>query len=293
MALRIAIVGPGRVGTAFARRFVQAGATFVGFVGRDARVVEQQLAVVGTGVALEWSDLQSVHVVIFAVGDADLAGVVAEAASVGGRQCSLWLHTSGRHGLQAFDVATDLGVRIGSLHPVMPFSGPAESTSTAGAPAVLAGPPRSMRLLRRLAAMLEMVPIEWRGSDGERTLYHAGCALAANGATSLFGKAVDLIRTAGGLDAGDAGAIVASLMQAAVRASGQHGAGAALSGPVRRGDADAVRSHLEAIGTATPEAGPAYVALMQLALLLAREQGLAPADCERVAAALSLLRPSS
>ncbi|MGK0261498.1 MAG: hypothetical protein ACI8UD_000132, partial [Planctomycetota bacterium] len=38
---------------------------------------------------------------------------------------------------------------------------------------------------------------------------------------------------------------------------------------------------------------PAYVALMNGALSLARDQGLAPADCERIASALSLLRPPS
>jgi len=295
MALRIAIVGPGRVGTAFAARFVQAGATFVGFVGRSADAVSRQVAAVGAGKSLQWSDLASVHVVIFAVGDADLSAAVREAAAIGGRPCSLWLHTSGRHGLDVFAPAQPLGVRIGSLHPVMPFSGPVEDLQMRGAPAVLAGEQRSMRLLKRLAVMLELDAIEWLGDVGAtgRSLYHAGCALAANGATALFGKSVDLIRAAGGLSADEGAAIVGALMQAAARSATQNGAAAALSGPVRRGDAETVAMHLEAIQKATPEAGPSYVALMQLALILAREQGLPAADCERVAAALSLLRPQS
>jgi predicted short-subunit dehydrogenase-like oxidoreductase (DUF2520 family) len=296
MALRIAIVGPGRVGTAFARRFVQAGASFVGFVGRDRAATAKQVAAVGSGAVLAWPDLHKVHVVVFAVGDGDLAKAVEQAASIGGRPCSLWLHTSGRHGLEVFASAELLGVRTGSLHPLLPFSGSLENINMASAPAVAAGPPRSKRLLKRLAAMLQLAVIEWRAGDGDkqnRTLYHAGCVLAANGATALFGMAADLVRGAGGLDRRDGDAIVAALMNAAVRAASEHGADRALSGPVRRGDAETVALHLAALQDQAAVATPTYVALMQQALLLARDQGLAPADCERVAAALSLLRPSS
>ena len=52
MALRIAIVGPGRVGTAFASRFVRAGASFRGFVGRDPEQVAQRVAAAGAGAAV-------------------------------------------------------------------------------------------------------------------------------------------------------------------------------------------------------------------------------------------------
>ena len=308
MALRIAIVGPGRVGTAFASRFVRAGATFRGFVGRDPEQVAQRVAAAGAGEALSWADLRGVHVVVFAVGDGDLAATIAQAAAVGGRRCSLWLHTSGRHSLDVFQGVGQLGVRTGSLHPVLPFSGSVEGVDMRGAPAVIAGEPRSMRLLKRLAAMLELQAIEWRGvgeagcqgaggedssSARDRTLYHAACALAANGATALFGKATELMRGAHGLDPKDGEAIVAVLMHAAVRSAVEHGAGEALSGPVRRGDSETVAQHLAVLADRNPEATPAYVALMQLALSLARDQGLAAADCERVAQALALLRPSS
>ena len=88
---------------------------------------------------------------------------IAQAAAVGGRRCSLWLHTSGRHSLDVLQGVGQLGVRTGSLHPVLPFSGSVEGVDMRGAPAVIAGEPRSMRLLKRLAAMLELQAIEWRG----------------------------------------------------------------------------------------------------------------------------------
>ncbi|MFT4513269.1 MAG: putative short-subunit dehydrogenase-like oxidoreductase (DUF2520 family) [Planctomycetota bacterium] len=320
MALRIAIVGPGRVGIAFARRFVRAGVHVLGFVGRDRARTESCIEGLDVDLSkfgqlkpdqakpdqaklrvLTWPDVHTAHVVIFAVGDEQLSSAIEAAVAVGGRPCSLWLHTSGRHGLDVFAKAQSLGVRIGALHPLLPFSGSVETQSMQGALALLLGEPRSLRLLHRLCAQLELQPIvcaaigaaEGGVSNHNRPLYHAACALAANGATSLFGLASDLLQRAGGIASEDCDRIVASLMHAAAAASEQHGAGKALSGPVRRGDAQTVAAHLIALNAEAKTAVPAYVALMNGALLLARDQGLAPVDCERIASALSLLRPSS
>lgn len=309
MVLRIAIVGPGRVGIAFARRFVRSGVEVLGFVGRDRARTESCIGNLGVDRAnlrvLTWPDVQSAHVVIFAVGDSELPAAIEAAASVGGRPCSLWLHTSGRHGLEVFAKARPLGVRVGALHPLLPF-GSVQTQSMQGALALLLGEPRSMRLLHRLCQLLELQTIvcaagsayehsasEHNSIEHNRPLYHAACALAANGATALFGLASDLLLRAGGIAKQDGDRIVASLMQAAVASSEQHGAGPALSGPVRRGDAETVTAHLAAMNAAAMTAVPAYVALMNGALSLARDQGLAPADCERLASALSLLRPPS
>jgi predicted short-subunit dehydrogenase-like oxidoreductase (DUF2520 family) len=310
MVLRIAIVGPGRVGMAFARRFVRAGVEVLGFVGRDRAGTESCIADLGVDRAnlrvLTWPDVQSAHVVIFAVGDSELPAAIEAAASVGGRPCSLWLHTSGRHGLEVFAKALPLGVRVGALHPLLPF-GSVQTQSMQGALALLLGEPRSMRLLHRLCQLLELQAIvcatgrdskhsrasEHNLIEHNRPLYHAACALAANGATALFGLASELLLRAGGIAKQDGDRMVASLMQSAVASSEQHGAGPALSGPVRRGDAETVTAHLAAMNAAAKTAVPAYVALMNGALSLARDQGLAPADCERIASALSLLRPPS
>lgn len=305
MALRIAIVGPGRVGIAFARRFVGAGVDVLGLLGRDRCRTQTRLDSLGEVgrklKVLTWTEVHTAHVVVFAVGDEELPAAIAAAAASGSRPCSLWLHTSGRHGLEVFAKASPPaahlgGVRIGALHPLLPFSGSVETHAMHGALALLLGEPRSMRLLHRLCSQLQLQPIvcsDGPGSAHNRPLYHAACALAANGATALFGLAGELLQRAGGITAFDGDRIVASLMQAAVAASAEHGAGPALSGPVRRGDAETVAAHLEALHAEAKASVPAYVALMNGALSLARDQGLAPADCQRIASALSLLRPSS
>lgn len=282
--MRIAIVGPGRVGVALAMALQHAGLDVLGCVGRDPERTQQAAERSGLR-ALTLADLPRAHVVMFCVGDAELAQAIATAAAVGGRRCSLWLHTSGRHDLEVFAPALALGVRTGSLHPVLPFGdAPVAAERLHGVPAVLRGGASSLRLMRRLCVRLGLVAIECGAQD--RALYHAGLALAANGLTALFGLAVDLVQRAGGIAAGDAATIVATLQQQALQSVQQHGAGCALSGPVRRGDAATVALHVERLGVAAPAALPAYRALMHLALRLALQQGLSAAGAAAVQAVL-------
>ncbi|MDA7936495.1 DUF2520 domain-containing protein [bacterium] len=305
MALRIAIVGPGRVGIAFARQFVHAGGHVMAVIGRDRIRTKSCLDGIqpelDSVAAHDWADAQlgdpsvahvnKAHVVVFAVGDEQLESAVRSAVSCGVRRCSLWLHTSGRHSLDVFAPALSFGVRTGSLHPLLPFSGSMEPHTMQGAPALLVGESRSMRLLNRLCAMLELRPVSCSGHH--RVLYHAACALAANGATALFDTALNLMQQAGGLSHKDCSLIVASLMRAATTASEEVGPGLALSGPVRRGDVDTVSAHLSELSQSSPTAVPTYVALMQQALLLARKQGLSSVECEQLAKALLAQRTSS
>jgi predicted short-subunit dehydrogenase-like oxidoreductase (DUF2520 family) len=280
VAVRIVIVGPGRVGTCFGRRFVQAGHDLLGFVGRDPERTRRALRVCGAGRVCTFADLARAHVVVFAVGDGDLAAAIAAAIAAGGaRRCSLWLHTSGRHDLDLFAPAVAQGVRCGSLHPVAPFADVAGGLAAMdGAPALVAAGPRAERLLLQLARGLGMVPLP--GSVGDRTLYHAGCVLAANGLTVLH-DLVERTLAAAGLPPAGRRAVGRALLRAALRGSDARGAANALSGPVRRGDAATVRSHQDALAAAVPEVLPVYRALMAAALPLAAQNGLA---AERVAA---------
>lgn len=290
MTLRVAIVGPGRVGRAFGRRLVQPRVDLLGFVGRTAAAATAAATWCGAGRALQLAELGAAHVVMFTVGDADLPGTVAAAlAAAPPRPCALWLHTSGRCGLEVFAAAVPRGIRCGALHPVAPFPDAATGLTTMqGAPAVLLGDARSERLLLRLCELLGLVPVLSRG--GDRVLYHAACVLAANGLTVLRGLVDDVFAAAGGLSRPDAGRLAFALMGAALRTSSEQGAAAALSGPVLRGDAATLRAHLQALGGAVPAAIPSYLALMRGAVDLAVARGL---DASAAAALRSALLPGA
>lgn len=282
--LRIVIFGPGRVGVAFARALASARCDVLGFVGRDPDRAAAAVAAAGCGRVLAAADHGKAHVVVFAVGDDDLVGAVrAAVAAAPARPCSLWLHTSGRHGLEAFDGIA--GIRRGIVHPTTPVPAPrAGDEPLRGAPGVLVGDPRAQRLLHGLCRRLGLVPFD--GHGGNRALYHAACALAANGLTGLFAEAAAAFAASGVVRPGDGERLVAALMRGALQACGERGPVDGLTGAVRRGDAATVAAHLRELRAHAPAALPVYLATAQAALRLARAAGLAPARADEVAAAL-------
>lgn len=281
MPVRIAIVGPGRVGCSLARGFAAAGAVVVGFVGRDPVRTAAAVASCGIGRVLSWPEATRAHALVFAVGDQDLPGAIAAAAATPVRACSLWLHTSGRHDLDVF--AGIAGIRCGSLHPVAPFSGRSGELVGKDAVAVIAGDGRALPLLRRLCALLGMPVVV--AAPGDRALYHAACALAANGLTALWALAEAAMVRSRVVDPGAARLLTGSLLRQAAAACQAQGPSAALSGPVRRGDAATVALHLDRLA-GSAAAADAYRALALGALDLAAQAGLAPALVARVAAVL-------
>lgn len=293
MVLRVAIVGPGRVGSALGRQLRGPRVELLGFVGRNEAAATRACAWAGQGRVLHWADLRAAHVVIFAVGDADLAtAVVAAVAASAQRSCALWLHTSGRFGLEVFRDAglhVETGqpqVRLGALHPVAPFPDAEQGfRNLPGAPGVWLGEARSERLLVRLCHLLGLVPIQDRA--GDRVLYHAACALAANGLTALRSQVDAVFAGAGGLDRADAARLADALMGSALRSCAALGPQSALSGPVLRGDAGTVVAHLRSLEASVPAVRATYVALMQAALALAVARGLPQAAADAVQNALS------
>lgn len=284
MAIRVAIVGPGRVGQALGRRWAEAGLDLLGFVGRSAQQSIAACTFCGRGRALAAADLPLAHAVVFAVGDDELDRAVAEAAPYATRRCSLWLHTSGAHGLEVLDPLRGSPVRRGALHPAVPV--PDAATGYAqlpGRPAVLLGDAAAQRLLRVLALRLPMRPLAAR--PGDRVLYHAACVLAANSVTALFFVAEQVLLASRCLEPADARLLVQELAAAAVQGAAAQGPVAALSGPVLRGDAATVARHCHSL-QALPDAAEVYRVLQQLALHLAEERGLGSAAAVAVRRAL-------
>src|SRR5262249_51423385 len=175
--------------------------------------------------------------------------------------------------------------RLGGRHPRAPFpDGGPGSRPPAGKPAVLLAEPRGARLLLRLALRLSMLPLVSR--EGDRVLYHAACALAANGLTALYGAADRVLQAASVPAPGEPPAALRALMAAALDACAGLGAAGALSGPVARGDAATVALHREALARIAPPLDQAYRALMVEALELAVQRGLPGPAAASVSAAL-------
>jgi predicted short-subunit dehydrogenase-like oxidoreductase (DUF2520 family) len=116
-------------------------------------------------------------------------------------------------------------------------------------------------------------------AEDRRDLYHAALAGAANHLITLVVQAGDLLQEAGVADpARMLGPLLSAALDNALRLGD-----AALTGPVARGDADTVASHIGALRATAPQALPAYLALARLTADRALAAGLlAPADAQRL-----------
>src|SRR4051794_15947079 len=221
---RLAIVGNGRVGSALARAFAQAGIEVEGPLARG----EQPTA----------------DVVLLCVPDAEIANAAAavEARLVG--------HVSGATPLDAVDFG---------MHPLQTVAGP--ETNFAGCGCAIAGSsPEALELARGLALAARMEPFEI--DDSARAAYHAAASIASNFVVTLEWMA-ERVAASAGIEPADARRMLAPLVRRTVDNWAELGPHAAITGPVARGDEVTVARQRRAIADAAPDLLPLFDALVE------------------------------
>jgi predicted short-subunit dehydrogenase-like oxidoreductase (DUF2520 family) len=249
------IVGLGRVGGALRHGLREAGVSCDG---------EDQPAPAGAPFAAD--------VVVLAVPDAVIA-TVAAALGDGGRLAATHavLHCAGAH--PAGEVLGALRGRVralGTLHPLRSFAA-AVPTPLRGVAFGLEGDADARAAGRRLVRALGGVPVEVEAAA--LPLYHAAAVMASNYVVALCDAAAALLAAA----APGAAPVPAllPLVASALGALQREGLPGALTGPLARGDAATVRSHLEALAARAPELLPLYRACGLRAAEIAARQGQA------------------
>ena len=223
--LQVGVIGAGRVGAVLGAALRTAGHEVVGVSTRDAARAERFLP--GVPVLAPADVARRAELLLLAVPDDALPGVVA------GLEHDALVHVSGRHGADVLRPAT---TRL-ALHPVYPFS---------GGPAELEGvhwgvTATDEALAERVVSDLKGVPVHV--PEELRPLWHAALAHGANHLVTLVVSAAEMLRQAG---ASDPGAVLRPLLTAALDGALDRGADA-LTGPVLRGDAGTVATHLEVV----------------------------------------------
>ncbi len=191
---------------------------------------------------------------------AQVAAVLARRPQ--GAQSAIALHTSGSLDASVLAPLQEVGVAIGSLHPLKAFPHPLPDPEQArGVFFAVDGDPAARALAHRLAAA-------WGGVSAEvapesRALYHFAATLAAGGVVTLLALAQDLAHRLGLPEAAVRGYL--ELCRGAVAQAIETGNPAAvLTGPAARGDRATVAGQLDALGHLAPDKLP-------LVLSLARE----------------------
>ncbi|HLH70423.1 MAG TPA: DUF2520 domain-containing protein [Candidatus Dormibacteraeota bacterium] len=228
--------------------------------------------------------------VFLAVPDQVLAPMAQEVAADLPDAVAAFAHLSGALELDVLAPLAERGCAVGSFHPLQPF--PVERPPQAfrgSLVAVDASDPWLVAELEGLARTLGARPL--RVGRGQRPLYHAGAAMAANLTVALAAQSASVFEAVGWRKE-DAHAAVLSLMRGALEMIAEVGLPCGLSGPIRRGEVDTVTRHLAAL-EAIPGSGTTvrpvdvYRTLSLAALDLAAANGLDTALRARLASILA------
>ena len=267
------MVGAGRLARAVVPSLVRAGYGPVLVLspgGRSARALARGRRGV-TAAALDAPLPDDVRLVLLAVPDDRLAAVAGALARSGiswrGRGV---LHTAGALGPGPLAALSRRGALTGVLHPLQVLGGDAIAARARlrGTLFRIEGTPRARRLGARLARDLGGIPVAVPG----RVLYHAAASLASNDVVALLGLAATALERAG-LTPARARLGALRLAEGALLQVRAGGIGAALTGPVARGDARTLARQLGALRP-LPEARAAHAALSRHLASVAAGLGL-------------------
>ena len=278
--LRVGVVGAGRAGTALAVALGRAGHEIVAASAvSDSSISRLRQRLPGTPVRQPAEVVAAADLVLLTVPDDVLPGLVAGLAATGAAlEGRLLAHASGRHGLAVLEPAVRAGALPLALHPVMTFTGRPDDIDKLTGISFGITAPEPLRTVAE-ALVLEMGGEPVFIAEEHRDLYHAALATASNYLVTLVVQATDLLREAGVADpARMLGPLLGAALDNALRLGDP-----ALTGPVARGDADTVASHIAALRAVSPESLPAYLALARLTADRALSAGLLSApDAQRL-----------
>jgi predicted short-subunit dehydrogenase-like oxidoreductase (DUF2520 family) len=284
----VGVIGAGRVGAILAAALRAAGHEVVAAHGlSDASRSRAADLLPGVPLVPVAAVVEQADLVLLTVPDDPLPGLVQGVArSTGFRPGQVVAHTSGRHGVAVLAPAAAQGARVLALHPAMTFTGTAvDLERLPGTRFGVTTAPDEEPLARTLVAELGGVPVPI--DEADRPLYHAALAHGANHLVTLVADAMDLLASAG---VDDPAGTLRPLLTAALDNALSHG-DAALTGPVARGDAGTVATHLQRIGEVAPDSVELYAALARHTAARAVADGrLRSADADGLLDALALAR---
>jgi predicted short-subunit dehydrogenase-like oxidoreductase (DUF2520 family) len=227
-----------------------------------------------------------VDLVILAVRDGQLDALARELVDrrlVGRR--TVVVHCAGALGPEPLAPLRAVARGVAQMHPMISFASPAVAPTLARGHVNVDGDPAAAAVAMRVGRLLGMSPRRLPGLD--KVAYHAAAGLVANGAAALAAAGTELLARAGA--APDvASKMLGPLLRSVADNVEKLGLPAALTGPVRRGDAKGVVRHLEVLANRTPDLVSLYRELVRAQLPLARK--LADADPSALDAIEAALR---
>jgi predicted short-subunit dehydrogenase-like oxidoreductase (DUF2520 family) len=271
---KVAVIGAGKVGTAFALRLQEKGYPVVAVASRTAAAAARLAAKTGARVLANAAAAREGDLVWITTPDGLIGTVAAEIFAGGGFRPGQFVgHASGALPAAILEPARRAGAAIFSLHPLQSFASPELAVARLpGSCFTFEGDAAALPLARRLVDDLggEFFAI----APEAKPLYHAAACVASNYLVTLLDFFLALARRAG-LPEEKIFPAFLPLIQGTLQNIGAVGPVAGLTGPIARGDVETIRRHKEAMTAAEWEF---YRLLGLYTVDLAAEKGLREED---------------
>jgi len=245
------IVGSGIAARAIGEALVHGGIEVTSVSGRNGVAVARLASQLGSGVAAP-EDIPATDLILICVSDTGI-GPVCEVISDGRNLAGVAVaHVAGGIGLEVLDPAVRAGARAGKLHPLASLSGGAARLR--GAVWGLDGPEALVEDLSRLVERLDGIPMSLRQVD--LALYHLSAVFASNYLLGLLYLAVQLWERSGAPIA--AAQALLPLVRGTLSNLDELGFTGAITGPIARGDGDALVTQLRTVMDEAPDVEGAF-----------------------------------
>jgi predicted short-subunit dehydrogenase-like oxidoreductase (DUF2520 family) len=241
---RIAILGPGKVGTALGYLLKQAGHNVVAVAGRSLESAKRAVGYTGGEPTTDFvRAAREADCVLITTTDDAVASVCKAVAEGGGfRKGVKVVHTSGVGGLDLLRAAKSHGAHLACIHPLQTVADVESAIekipgSTFGITADEEIGPWADRIVGDLGGK----PFHVSGED--KALYHAAACMASNYLVTLL-VLVEEIYGRMGLSREEATRAFWPLVKGTIGNIENKGTILSLTGPIARGDGGTVRKHL-------------------------------------------------
>ena len=274
MRERIALIGAGRVGSSLAGALHHAGLEVEFIVDRDAAAARAAAALCGATPAVTLAALPEggPALIFLTVPDDAIAAAAAElAAAAKAGPGTAVVHCSGSLPAAILAPLRPHTRRLASMHPLQSFAGRRQEWRRwRGIHIALEGEEETVVLLEEIARQLQSRP--FRLTAGAKTDYHIACVLLSNCLVGLYDAADELLAGVE-LPAEEKRAMTEPLLRNTIANVIASGPGAALTGPVSRGDTGTITAHLRALAAERPGLLELYRTLSLRLVKLAEQEG--------------------
>lgn len=259
--MNVLIIGRGRVGNGLRRSLRKSPKVEVTGAGRSARPSAVRVA----------------DAVVLAVSD-DGIETVSEQIAPHLKPKAVVVHCAGARSADELRACKARGAAVGVMHPLVSFPSAGSNPEMSGTTFTVSGSPAAVAASRRIASACRARVVVAQTAD---PAYHAAAALAANGAAALAFASVSVLERLG-FEKRAAERAIGGLLQSVGENVQKLGVPDALTGPIARGEAEAVTKHRSALRRVSPSALAAYDAVVPVIVKCARAAGLPKAMATKI-----------